>query len=146
MSIPATDINRHEVVQEVTHAFLDYESALMANDVDALNAFFWDHPAVTRYGIADKQLGHEALVAYRQTVPAPDFTRQLQDVRITAFGPDMAVAMCEFKRSDTDLHGFQTQTWVRMPLGWRIVSAHVSMVPMKAGSAQPLSRNGAIRP
>jgi Protein of unknown function (DUF3225) len=147
MAIHPNELNHHEVVQEVTREFLIYESALMANDVDALNAFFWDHPAVTRYGIADKQLGHAALVAYRETVPPPAFTRSLQDVRITAFGPDMAVAMCEFKRSDTDLHGFQTQTWVRMPVGWRIVSAHVSMVPMmKAGPAQPLSRHGAPQP
>ena len=108
------DINHTEVVSEVTAIFLDYESALMANDVEALNNFFWDSTATTRYGIADKQLGHAALVAYRKGVPAPDFTRTLHDVRITAFGPDMAIAMCEFKRSDTALHGFQTQTWVRL--------------------------------
>ncbi|MEY4763930.1 MAG: hypothetical protein RI907_603 [Pseudomonadota bacterium] len=130
MTMLPADINRQDVVQEVTREFLDYESALMRNDVDALNAYFWEHPAVTRYGIADRQLGHPALVAYRQSVPAPDFSRTLHDVRITAFGPDMAVAMCEFKRSDTPLRGFQTQTWVRMPLGWRIVSAHVSMVQL----------------
>ncbi|MBI2732440.1 MAG: DUF3225 domain-containing protein, partial [Aquabacterium sp.] len=124
MSLSQTQVNLPEVVQEVTRLFLDYESALMRNDADALNAYFWQHPAVTRYGINDRQLGHEALVAYRASVPAPDFTRTLHDVRITAFGPDMAVAMCEFKRSDTDLHGFQTQTWVRLPEGWRIVSAH----------------------
>jgi hypothetical protein len=116
-------------VQEVTALFLRYESALMRNDVAALNAYFWQSPAVTRYGINDRQLGHEALVAYRASVDAPTFTRALHDVRISTFGPDLAVAMCEFKRSDTDLHGFQTQTWARLPEGWRIVSAHVSMVP-----------------
>ena len=126
-------INRPEVVSEVTRLFLDYESALMRNDVEALNGYFWDHGAVTRYGINDRQLGHSALVAYRQNVPAPDFTRTLHDVRITTFGPDMAVAMTEFRRSDTTLHGFQTQTWVRLPQGWKIVSAHVSMVPLTSG-------------
>lgn len=126
------DINHAEVVSEVTAIFLDYESALMANDIEALNNFFWNSTATTRYGIADKQLGHAALVAYRQGVPAPDFTRTLHDVRITAFGPDMAVAMCEFRRSDTHLHGFQTQTWVRLGAQWKIVSAHVSMIPMPA--------------
>jgi hypothetical protein len=130
MSIAGQDINHSEIVQEVTRVFLDYEGALMRNDVQALNEFFWDHGAVTRYGIADKQLGHSALVAYRKTVPPPDFKRSLHDVRITAFGPDVAVAMCEFKRTDTTLHGFQTQTWVRMARGWKIVSAHVSMVPL----------------
>lgn len=135
MTLGSAQINLHEVVQEVTRIFLDYESALMRNDVDELNAYFWQHQAVTRYGICDRQLGHDALVAYRAKVPAPDFTRTLHDVRITAFGPDMAVAMCEFKRSDTDLHGFQTQTWVRLPAGWRIVSAHVSMVPFQSATS-----------
>ncbi len=125
-----TDINRADIVGEVTRIFLAYESALMRNDVDALNQYFWDHGAVTRYGICDKQQGHSALVAYRKSIPAPDYKRTLHDVRITAFGPDMAVAMCEFKRTDTTLHGFQTQTWVRLPQGWKIVSAHVSMVPL----------------
>lgn len=129
MTLTPSHVNLHDVVHEVTQQFLDYESALMRNDTEALNTYFWRNPAVTRYGTQDRQLGHDALVAYRASVPAPDFTRTLHDVRITAFGPDMAVAMCEFKRSDTPLHGFQTQTWVRMAEGWRIVSAHVSMVP-----------------
>jgi hypothetical protein len=130
--INPTDLNHPEVVSELTRIFLDYEAALMRNDAQALNQYFWNHGAVTRYGICDRQLGHSALVAYRQSVPAPHFTRTLHDVRITAFGPDMAVAMTEFKRSDTALHGFQTQTWVRMPQGWKIVSAHVSMVPLNS--------------
>ena len=135
MSLGSSHINLHEVVQEVTGIFLAYESALMRNDAEALNAYFWKSPNVTRYGINDRQLGHDALVAYRASVAAPNFTRTLHDVRITSFGPDMAVAMCEFKRSDTALHGFQTQTWVRMPEGWRIVSAHVSMVPLQTASS-----------
>lgn len=128
MSIQPDQIQRPDVVAEVTALFDDYERALMANDVVALNAFFWCSPMLTRYGIADRQWGHDALVAYRAGVPPPDFTRALHDVRITAFGPDMAVAMCEFTRSDTSLRGFQTQTWVRLDEGWKIVSAHVSML------------------
>jgi hypothetical protein len=134
MPLPPDQVNRPDVLAEITAIFLDYEVALMANDVEALNGFFWQHDAVTRYGIADTQKGHAALVAYRASVPAPDFTRALQDVRITTFGQDTAVAMCEFSRSDTPLHGFQTQTWVRTPVGWKIVSAHVSMVPMNSGA------------
>ena len=45
----------------------------------------------------------------------------------------MAVAMTEFTRSDTTLRGFQTQTWVRFSDGWKIVSAHVSMIPFTPG-------------
>lgn len=135
MSVAGHDINHSEIVQEVTRVFLEYEGALVRNDVQALNDFFWNHDAVTRYGIADKQLGYQALVDYRAGVPAPTFKRSLHDVRITAFGTDLAVAMCEFRRTDTTLHGFQTQTWVRMGRGWKIVSAHVSMVPMESPSS-----------
>ncbi len=129
MTLSTQHLNHPEVLQEVTAVFLRYEDALVANDVESLNAYFWTNPCTTRYGIADKQLGHEALVAYRKAVPAPDYTRQLHEVRITAFGHDMAVAMTEFTRSDTTLRGFQTQTWVRFSEGWKIVSAHVSMIP-----------------
>lgn len=133
MTLSTAQLNHPEVLQEVTDVFLRYEDALMANDVDALNAYFWASPLVTRYGIADKQLGHEALVAYRKTVSPPTYTRRLHDVRITAIGHDMAVAMTEFTRSDTPLRGFQTQTWVRFPQGWKIVSAHVSMISLSSG-------------
>jgi hypothetical protein len=45
---------------------------------------------------------------------------------ITTFGENFATADAEYSRSG--LHGTsrQSQTWVRMPKGWRIVSAHVS--------------------
>ena len=113
----------------VLHAFGDYERALMANDVEALNAWFWADPRVTRYGIADRQLGHDELVAFRATVPAPAFARTLHNLRVAAFGDDVATVQVEFERTDTPLRGFQSQTWVRFAEGWKIVAAHVSMIP-----------------
>lgn len=126
----ASDIDRPDVLAEVTRCFHAYERALMANDVAALDAFFWADPRVTRYGIADRQLGDAALRAFRAAACAPTFTRTLHALRITTWGTDMAVAQVEFRRSDTPLRGFQTQTWARLPQGWRIVAAHVSMIPM----------------
>ena len=117
------------VLAELAAVFEAYERALMGNDVVTLNAFFWQDERVTRYGIADRQWGIAELQAYRASTPAPAFTRRLEHLRLHAFGPDMAVAQVEFVRSDTPLRGFQTQTWVRMPEGWRIVAAHVSMIP-----------------
>lgn len=128
MTIAAEDQNLPWVIAEIRSLFQAYETALMANDAPALNAFFHASAHTTRYGICDRQWGHEELSAWRATVPAPDFTRELLNPRVSSYGPDLAVVMCEFLRSDTPLHGFQTQTWVRMPEGWRIVSAHVSMV------------------
>jgi hypothetical protein len=121
------------VLAELRAVFDAYEQALMSNDVAALNGFFWQDERVTRYGIADRQWGIAELQAYRAATPAPNFTRRLEQLRLHAFGPDMAVAQVEFVRSDTPLRGFQSQTWVRLPEGWRIVAAHVSMIPFPAG-------------
>ena len=124
------DMNLPSVVDEVTALFHRYEAALMANDLAALDAFFWPDERLTRYGIADRQWGISALRAFRAATPAPGFTRHLEHLRILAIGVDCAVAQVEFVRSDTPLRGFQTQTWVRFgSQGWRIVSAHVSMIP-----------------
>jgi hypothetical protein len=128
------DLDRPEVLDEVRAAFEAYERALMSNDVAALNAFFWHDERTTRYGIADRQLGIDELIAFRAATPAPAFTRSLHRLRILALGADLAMAQVEFLRSDTPLHGFQTQTWARMApgaQGWRIVAAHVSMIPFE---------------
>lgn len=126
------DLNHPETVAEVMACFHAYEAALMANDLARLDAFFWDSPLTTRYGIADRQWGIEELRAFRAGTPAPDFTRTLHHLRICTFGPDTAVAQVEFVRSDTPLRGFQSQTWRRTPDGWKIVAAHVSMIPWTA--------------
>ena len=125
------EVDRAEVVAEVTRLFHDYEAALMRNDAEALNAFFWADARVTRYGIADRQKGFDELVAFRAAQPAPGFTRRLHGLRIATFGPDTAVAQAEFTRSDTPLRGFQSQTWVRLAGAWKIVAAHVSMIPFE---------------
>lgn len=128
------DINTPETAAEVKECFDAYEAALMANDLVRLDAFFWDSQLVTRYGIADRQFGIEQLRAFRAGTDAPSFTRTLHNLRICTFGPDTAVAQVEFVRSDTPLRGFQSQTWRRMPEGWKIVAAHVSMIPWTAHS------------
>lgn len=132
MSIVDSDLDRPEVIAEITTIFHAYERALMSNDLDALNGHFWHDERMTRYGIADRQLGYAEQLAYRAATPAPQFTRVLENLRIHSFGTDQAVAQVEFVRSDTPLRGFQTQTWVRMADGWRIVAAHVSMIPWRS--------------
>jgi hypothetical protein len=127
------EVNLPAVVDEVAALFERYEAALMANDLAVLDAFFWCDERLTRYGIADRQWGIAELRAFRAGTPAPAFTRRLEHLRIQAFGSDCAVAQVEFVRSDTPLRGFQTQTWIRFEgIGWRIVSAHVSMIPFYA--------------
>lgn len=137
MSLAATQIDDPQVIAEVTAQFHAYERALMDNDVPTLTAFFWHDERLTRYGMADRQLGFAEQQAYRASAPAPGYTRRLENLRIHSFGPDTATALVEFVRSDTTLRGFQSQTWVRVAPpapgepagGWKIVAAHVSMIP-----------------
>jgi len=125
------EVNLPEVKRELRALFEVYEAALMRNDVAALGRFFWDHEAATRYGFADWQHGADAIAAYRATVPAPDFTRTLHELRISSFGRDFAVVQTQFRRSDTAKLGLQSQTWVRFAgVGWKIVAAHVSLVDL----------------
>ena len=121
------DIDRPDVVAEVTAAFIDYEKALVAGDVRALGEWFWDSPDVTRFGIADRQTGAEELRAWRAAQPPLPPGRRLYDTRVTAFGTDLATVTTMFDYpGGADRPGRQSQTWVRLPDGWRIVHAHVS--------------------
>ena len=56
---------------------------------------------------------------------------------ITTYGDDFATASTLFYRdSAPGKVGRQMQTWVRMPAGWRVVAAHVSIIdepPHKSG-------------
>ncbi len=51
------EINIPEVVAEVTATFQSYERALVANDVEALDALFWNNPNTLRFGIAENLYG-----------------------------------------------------------------------------------------
>ena len=48
---------------------------------------------------------------------------------ITSYGRDMATANVEFQRTGSPRTGRQSQTWLRTNDGWRVVTAHVSLLP-----------------
>jgi hypothetical protein len=49
---------------------------------------------------------------------------------ITTYGRDAAVASTLFYRNSLPGKvGRQMQTWVRFPDGWKVVAAHVSIIP-----------------
>jgi len=123
------EINIAEVVAEVRTAFERYERALNANDVEVLDATFWNDPRVIRYSITDNAYGFEAIHASRLARPKTDMTRTISNTVITTFGRDLATANTEFQRAESGRRGRQSQTWARMPEGWRVVSAHVSFLP-----------------
>jgi hypothetical protein len=123
------DIDLPEIVAEVTAAFQDYERALMANDVGALTGHFADDPRTIRYGAAEILYGAAEIHAFRAGRSPVGLDRSLSRTVITTYGRDFAVASTLYHRPPGSAKiGRQMQTWVRMPQGWRIVAAHVSVI------------------
>ena len=118
------EINRPDVLAEVGAAFEAYERALVANDVEKILSFF-DEDAV-RFGLADQQVGRKEQAEWRRAQPALPPGRRLTDTIIQGYGRSVAVVTTLFGYPGGDKLGRQSQTWVRMPDGWRIVTAHVS--------------------
>lgn len=123
------EINRPDIVAEVTAQFEIYERALVSNDVATLDGLFWESPLVVRYGNNENLYGIDALRAFRAARPTGDLARKLIRTVITTFGSDMGTTNTEYQRLNSGLVGRQTQTWCRLAPGWRIVSAHVSFLP-----------------
>jgi len=121
-------INDPAVVAEVELAFNAYEQALMGNDVDALDALFWQSPLTVRIGPGQNLYGIEAIRAFRTNRPGGSPQRSLLKVVVTTFGSDFATVNAEFQRVGAPVPGRQSQTWVRTAEGWRVVSAHISML------------------
>ena len=114
---------------EVEAAFAAYEAALVGNDVAALDGFFWRDARALRYGAGENLYGHAAIAAFRAARPAAGLARDLDRTVITSFGRDFATASTLFRRAGAPGRvGRQTQSWARLPEGWRIVAAHVSVI------------------
>lgn len=122
------EINLPDVLAEMTAAFARYETALVTNDVAVLDELFWNHPLTLRYGAGENLYGYEAIAAFRKGRESKGLERTLRNTVITTHGRDFATANTEFTRESTTRIGRQSQTWVRMPEGWRIVAAHVSLM------------------
>lgn len=122
------EINLPEVVAEVTAAFMRYEAALIGNDVAVLDELFWNNPATLRYGVGENLFGYEAIRAFRLARPSKGLERDLMNTVITTYGRDFATANTEFTRKGEARIGRQSHTWLRLPQGWRIVAAHVSLM------------------
>jgi hypothetical protein len=119
-------LNLPDVLAELTQAFEKYESALITNDFLVLNELFWRSEHTLRHGTNEQLYGYQEIADFRIRRGAIDQRRQLRNVRITTFGRDFGIANTEFIPFGTEKVGRQSQTWVRMDEGWRIVSAHVS--------------------
>lgn len=124
-------INDPALVAELTALYLTYEKALVENDLATLDNLFWDSPDVLRFGATENLYGMEAIKAFRQGRPTKNLERDIFNLKVVTFDADTAIVTLEFERlTDTVLRaGRQSQVWRKLPQGWKIVSAHVSLLP-----------------
>ena len=124
-------INDPEVVAELSALYPRYEKALVTNDVDTLVAMFWAAPQVMRFGVSENLYGAEELESFRKARPSANLARAVTRLDIVSFGRDFASITLEFERPSGAalVRGRQSQVWVRLPEGWRIVQAHISLLP-----------------
>lgn len=130
-------INDPATLAEVTALVDAYETALMTNDVAALDGAFWTSPHTVRLGVAENLWGFDEIAAFRVGRAGGSPPRTRLRTEITTFGSDFAIANVLFQRDDTGRLGRQSQTWVRVDGGWKIASAHVSL--MQEGVDQRLA-------
>ena len=124
----AYEINLPDVLAEVTAVFARYEKALTTNDVAVLDELFWNSPHTLRFGVGENLYGYGQIATFRANRTAAAFGRTLRNTVITTYGRDFATANTEFQRVNSTRKGRQSQTWLRLPEGWRVVSAHVSFM------------------
>jgi hypothetical protein len=121
-------VNDPEILSEFTAQFEAYETALMENDVAALDGFFWQSPLALRFGIGENLFGFDAITRFRLARHGGSPRRRLTRAVLTTYGCDFATANVEFIREGEARIGRQSQTWVRLASGWRVVAAHVSLM------------------
>jgi hypothetical protein len=123
-------INDPETVAELRELYPRYEQALVNNDVETLQRMFWASEYVIRFGPTESLYGISEIEAFRKGRSPANLARTIKRLDIVAFGKDFASIALAFEREVEGriTRGRQSQTWVRLPEGWRIVFAHVSLL------------------
>jgi hypothetical protein len=127
-------INDPETIAELKALYPLYETALVNNDADTLTRMFWSSPQAMRFGLNENLYGIDEIESFRKGRSPANLTRTVRRFDIVTFGRDVASITLEFERTinGQSRQGRQSQLWVRLPEGWRIVSAHVSMLPAES--------------
>jgi len=125
------EINDPQTVAELQSLYPRYEDALLRNDAETLARMFWASPNAMRFGAAENLYGNDEIAAFRKSRPGINLARTIRRMDIVTFGRDFASITLEFERAagGKSVTGRQSQVWVRLPEGWRIVAAHVSPLP-----------------
>ena len=126
-------INDPATIAELRALYPLYEEALVNNDVEALTRMFWASRYAIRLGANENLYGIDEIEEFRKSRPAGDLARRIVRLEIVTFGKDFGSVTLEFERNTANaiVRGRQSQVWVRLPEGWRIVSAHVSILPAR---------------
>jgi hypothetical protein len=123
-------INDPATVAELRALYPRYEEALVSNDVETLMSMFWSSPYVARFGPSETLYGISEIEAFRKRRSPANLARTITRLEIVTFGKDFASITVAFERDVEGklTGGRQSQTWARLPEGWRIVFAHVSLL------------------
>ncbi len=105
-------------------AFDAYERAIVANDLDALDAFFAPGPDTLRGDPAGLLVGHDAISGFR-SLRGGVAAREIVEVQYRPLGPATALLM-SVSRFHGGGRGLQTQVWQRLDGRWLITAAHVA--------------------
>jgi len=126
-------INDPATVAELRALYPLYEEALVNNDVETLTRMFWSSPYAIRLGANENLYGINEIEDFRKSRPAANLDRRIVRLEVVTFGNDFGSITLEFERNTANalVRGRQSQVWVRLPEGWRIVSAHVSILPAR---------------
>jgi Protein of unknown function (DUF3225) len=124
-------INDPATLAELRELYPRYEEALVSNDVETLMSMFWASPYVARFGPTESLYGIGEIEAFRKARSPANLARTITRLEIVTFGKDFASITVAFERDVEGkiTRGRQSQTWARLSEGWRIVFAHVSLLP-----------------
>lgn len=113
-----------DLPDDLRAAFDAYERAIMANDLDALDAAFATGTGTLRGDAAGLLVGHDAISGFRglRGGVAP---RTIESIEYRPLGGDAALLVSVSRYVDGGT-GLQTQLWQRIDGRWLITAAHVT--------------------
>ncbi len=113
-----------DIPADLLAAFDAYERAILANDLDALDAAFAPGPQTLRGDAAGLLVGHDAISAFR-SLRGGVGPRTIERLEYRPLGADAAllVAVSRFAAGGA---GLQTQVWQLIDGQWLITAAHVT--------------------
>lgn len=122
--IPHASATESAAYPGLLEAFWEYDRALLANDVTALDDLFQPGPDTVRGDGMSLAVGHDEISRFRKSRTAVP-TRTVSGVHVVHAGPAEALVMATVQ-SSAGAPGLQTQLWRREDGRWRIAAAHVS--------------------